>query len=423
MMRYVFAAPGPGGISFINSSVLVGDPEARTIAKDIVFHGNQVTAIGTTTDANFTVFPAGTNLPTPIATTLTGSRSAFLFSSTLDAFQPTTQFASFVWEDTIDDEGTGIAAWNEYVDHLWITGWRTTELQNGSVSSPRIAVASLFRQGNGFELVRDFTIDEASAASQDRSDTPGANLGLGDDAFNGSRAFLSAAGTAVGGGIAVDEQGLATVVGSIDYLVPTPTTTYTVSGPALQIRPTEALSVQNMDAVRTVVDLLPSGVARTDGTGDDVNWTRQSGTGRTTPSCALAQYGTAVVQPELERMFMDFRGEAVAGAEVAVIVDRPPLVPGGVASFGALQLGLPPQNPILLPTVFPGIELWTPSSPVFLPITTTQGESIVEPLWGSAGLPAGSWQIAIQYISLLPQSLCGDPDQLFAGSPGLIITW
>jgi len=104
-----------------------------------------------------------------------------------------------------------------------------------------------------------------------------------------------------------------------------------------------------------------------------------SGDGGTTPICATEPFGNVLQVPQVERMFVDFDGQAQAGAVASVLVDRPPLIPGGVISVGALQVGLPPQSPSINP-LFPGIELWLNGSTVITLPMVSNGESIREPL-------------------------------------------
>jgi hypothetical protein len=109
---------------------------------------------------------------------------------------------------------------------------------------------------------------------------------------------------------------------------------------------------------------------------------------------------------------------SIAGLEAVVAVTL--LTKWG--RLAALAVCVPPQSPSINP-LFPGIELWLNGSTVISLPMVSNGESIREPLWGLAGLPNGSWDISIQYVVFLPQSVCGNASFTYSASPALIISW
>ncbi len=397
----------------LSTSTVIGAPSSSTIAKDVIWHGGVAVAVGTTSDA---VFASG--LTGGFQTSFAGSATGFVVAS--DDLDNGFSFGSFLGAAAVGSGATGVAAWNEYPDHVAISGWT----RSAAGSDSRIALYSLFRESGVYSLIRDYIIDDApTSPANQRVDRPGARFAGIQSAFSSSPAFFVQADSTESGGLAVDERGQISVVGNVWFSAPTPNATYPVQGGAIA-RISEGLSFQNVDAVRTTVDMLPSGVARTDGTGDlvGVNWTMVSGDGGTTPICATEPFGNVLQVPQVERMFVDFDGQAQAGAVASVLVDRPPQIPGGVISVGALQVGVPPQSPSINP-LFPGIELWLNGSTVISLPMVSNGESIREPLWGLAGLPNGSWDISIQYVVFLPQSVCGNASFTYSASPALIISW
>jgi hypothetical protein len=87
-----------------------------------------------------------------------------------------------------------------------------------------------------------------------------------------------------------------------------------------------------------------------------------------------------------------------------------------------LQIGFPNALPIVT-TAFPGVELWLNGQANYLlPAFLTSG-SYREPLWGPAGLPAGSHQFSVQFVSWLAQPLCQNASFVWAASPALMVTY
>lgn len=317
---------------------------------------------------------------------------------------------------------TGVAAWGEYPDHVSVVGWAIEPVSQRK----NIVVASLFRDttqtGPFFPLrrLREFEI----AAGLQGNELPGAlSRQMASIPTTYPFTYFTRVEPIEGGAISVDPRGLITVVGttsnSTDYPVTPALAGVWVAGRGPQaghgIQPTEP------DAILSVVDMLPNGVCRSDRTGNciasGIGWPT-SGDGGTTPLCALPAFlgGPVPPGPSLNRMMIDFEGSPVAGALIAILVDRPP--PSALA-VGVWQLGFPSSSPNTV--TFPGVELWAnTSTPVYLPQAPMA--SLREPLF-PAGLPSGSHTFSIQYICLLSQNLCGDPALLHAGSPALVVSY
>lgn len=186
------------------------------------------------------------------------------------------------------------------------------------------------------------------------------------------------------------------------------------------------------DAVRTIVDMLPTGVARTDGTGQTVpagawNLASPGFSGRTTTNCAPGL---------IANIFIDYEGASpTGGATPALLIDRPP--PLGAVHGGILQFGFPgvQQDPVLVPgtpcplgttqfcpdLLFPlgaGVELWTNGSTPTVLTYGPVGASIRQPI---GPLPPGpGLQFSVQLISLLAPPCAANT---WAASPAVILSY
>jgi hypothetical protein len=122
-----------------------------------------------------------------------------------------------------------------------------------------------------------------------------------------------------------------------------------------------------------VFDMLPPGVGRTDGTGDQGHIVLPPGfSGGTTPLCALPPFGKLIgapvpAVPLVPRVLIDYLGKnpLPGNADGAILISRP-TAPGsaGPGSFvlGAMQFGFPnsPVPPLMLGN---GVEMYTTNNP------------------------------------------------------------
>ncbi len=293
----------------------------------------------------------------------------------------------------------GVAAWNEYHDHVAVCGW--TEYIGGT---RRMLVTSCFREPGtggsnwlGLSALRQLEADGPPGGNL-RSDCPGASETGLFQAFSSTPAFvLSAPGPMTSGGVSVDPQGRVTMVGNTTLPQTTGGSQFPIVGPAAETRASQGIltNTVQIDALRVIVDMLPYGVCRNDTV---TGCLPLAGTaGGTTPACAISQFGNAVVTPALERMFIDVDGIPAPNASISILVDRPV---SGAAALGALWLGLP----VPTPSPLPGIEVWGNISTAVTFATIPVDESWRLPL---SPLPAGSATFTIQFVSLfLPGDYC-----------------
>jgi hypothetical protein len=244
-------------------------------------------------------------------------------------------------------------------------------------------------------------------------------------------------GSPAGGGVAVDERGRVNIVGS------TTGSGYPTNGGAF------ARFYRNgVDAVRTVVSLLPNRVGRTDGTGAQVHHgaaiplPAPPATGGTSPACALQPLGTQVgvgvpsgVVP-LRRMHIDWQGPdpgptpGGSPAIHAVLIDRPPpdtQIVGTMVMFGVpvAPTGVSGPNP-LGPG---GVENWVPGGVTHsLQLFPSTGpESVRIPFV----LPPGTGAtFSVQAVMLLAAPLapanptnCVVPASTFAATPAIVFSY
>lgn len=374
----------------IVNSVLIGNA-GETACRDVLYHGGILYVGGSTNDTTF--LSGFSNLPW--AGNIPGVFQGFVVTS----FDNGGSFRHASFFDRGYQSGvTGLAAWPDHGEHVSVVGWT----RDNVVAPTHIRVLSLFfdtPSSSSPELIalRDYVISANGLGTE----APAADEMSLISAL--SLSYSRVDGSPQGGGIAVDEKGRATVVGhnrgSNDFPV--------IGGLPPQAPGHGASS--STDAVRAVVDMLPLGVCRTDGTGacTPVFNIASGFSGGTTPSCALTTVGGT-----LGHVLLDFQGQLQPGP-VSILVDRPPV--GGAIYGGAIQLGFP--NPV--PILALGIESWIdPIQGVtfaILPSGKSYRQSLV--------LPPGPVQFTIQYITLMATTFgppcTGALD--WAASPALIV--
>jgi len=177
------------------------------------------------------------------------------------------------------------------------------------------------------------------------------------------------------------------------------------------------------DGVRSVIDFLPSGICRSDGTGlcPAPGWS-PVGNGGTTPACALASFGNILgTYPVLQRMFLDYEGLPVAGQPVSLLVDRPPPISWVVLS--GWQVGVPVATPL----IDHDVELWgmTSGVPPYIGALAPTGGTVRE-MFGGSVVPPG-FVYMVQYLCLLAVPLAGTPctapDLTWAATPAMVFSY
>jgi len=237
-------------------------------------------------------------------------------------------------------------------------------------------------------------------------------------------------GNHAGGGVAQDQRGRVQVVG----------TTLSLNFPlAGSGRPrSTALSPAGQpnleDGVRAVLDLLPAGVGRTDGTGatpsgGGLTFPLPLTDGGTTPPCDIAPFGLqlGVAPSPQRRLLIDFEGPPpAAGTSAGIVVMRAP--PTSSWTIAALQIGFPgglSNYPLLLN----GMELWTPSAVTVLYYFPKPNATFHDVI---SGLPPSPAQFTVQVAFLLtapvtaghpPSGVSCAGTEFFAASPALFLDY
>ena len=336
-----------------------------------------------------------------------------------------------------DDGLTGIAGWKEFPDHLGLLGFRPEPHGPTSALSADLTVTSLFCDTTSQSLPGSIT----SGPLQSQEGPNPLSTGLVPSrTIGGSGTEVPAAmgdiiatqtqhglvyddcglGSPAGGGICMDQQGRINVVGS----------TTTGTGTGFVLYPTVASTrtgFQGQDAVRTVLDMLPPRVSRTDGTGTRTAAVTPAPVpvagvdGGTTPVSALSPFGVQLgaPAPALKRMLIDYQGPNPGNNVTAwLLLDRPPLDTAVLSTFWQFGFPLPQPNTVLIP----GIEFW---------LTGIQNTSFVTQIassgsWlGSArfqmgpmpAAPTGGFVFTVQAFCLLTSPLPGG--FMTAASPAL----
>ena len=437
----------------LTGSTLIGGPGAHTVARDVLWHGGRYYVVGSTDDPQFLAGFAGPFVASP------GSPSSGYVVTTTSpggAFEYASHCPQSTSGGVCATGAVGVAAWNEYPDHVAILGWVQKE-----ANGPRnLVVVSLFHDSlppattPHLDLVRQYDIlsggDEVPAA---RDSDPGIvgwplfSTGLNFSWGGSSSTFVSSYhavglsfGDPGGGGLGVDPRGLLTVVGSTthpNYVPGSNPPQYLELYPvapegakvarAMQPKNPPTPAGQDFDAIHSVVDMLPDGVCRSDRTGScpAAGWAPSSGAaGGTTPVCALSQFGSILgTTPILKRMFVDYEGYPSPGQPVSLLVDQPP--PASWVVLSGWQVGIPNNAPVLL--TGHDVELWTMSGSgdLWIGAYAPTGGSLREAFGGSV-FPGGATYMA-QYVCLLAQPLAGTPctapDLTWAATPALVFSY
>ena len=272
---------------------------------------------------------------------------------------------------------TGVAGWNEYVDHITVVGYAPS----GSPNLQDLTFSSFFVDtpspgGTGLlELLRSGSIatapvERTAVMGEINANTP-RPLPIGSNGLvylTGLDYLPGIPFSPAGGGVAVDERGRMSVIGAAS------SAGFPVKGGA------HARSYRGgQDAVRALVDMLPLGVGRADGSGIQVHSGQSipsplpGTTGRTTPTCALTPFGSQIGVAglpgvvSLRRMFIDWEGPAPSATPNPqslpspppihwLLVDRPP---ADLQAIGTIvQFGIPTAPSSL---GIGGLEDWVPS--------------------------------------------------------------
>ncbi|MEQ1632505.1 MAG: hypothetical protein ABL997_09040 [Planctomycetota bacterium] len=298
---------------------------------------------------------------------------------------------------------TGVNAWNEYANHAVVTGYRE---QPDSPGVHDIDVASYYMYTDSYtppatgQSLRLLTRGQLVGSAEDRPTA----MGPQEVTQGGAGPAFQTFGLEnhAGGGVAQDASGRVQVVGttlSLDFNA--------LGGgrPRSTTLPTPGLATME-DAVRSVLDLLPYGVRRTDGTGNSLNvaglvFPPPGTDGGTTPPCGLMPFGRqiGVAPPPLAqtRLLIDFDGPPpAAGTTVGVVVVRTPAAAG--FTLAALQIGFPGVPGLGLPLLVGSSEIWAPIPAALMGYAAVPNATFHEVI---VGLPPPPAQFTIQVAFLL----------------------
>ena len=398
------AGQTPSGRLELKGSTMLGAANQTTHVRDVLCHGNRLWLVGSTTDPALPVAAA-------FQTSLLGStNSGFIAVSDDIALQPWTRttttpswFTHLSYFGTNANDGLyGIAAWNEFPDHVAILG---DTRPTGALLDADLVVATVFRDTPGtgaLKLLRSHRIVAAGHEVPAAPSPVAANGGL----------QLPLHQHPGGGGIAVDQNGRVTIVGSTDASgFPVTNGNYHTNG---------------TDAIRARFDMLPVGacVGGLDGIYapypsyhppqciDPIGFA-----GGTTPVCALSQFGNRIggAAPSLMRSLIDLEGTPGPGAVTAILIDRPPATTGVIGAV--LQYGLP----LTTPTLHSGAEIWTDASAVAVGylLAPGPGTSLRFPL--QAWPNVGGFHFTVQCVCLTTTNL-GCTGANVVASPAMFLT-
>jgi hypothetical protein len=317
-------------------------------------------------------------------------------------------FINGSWFGGTGDQGlTGVASWPEFPDHVVLAGYDL------AVANGEIAVASIFRDTT--QSIPPLVLMRESRTGGSQSDLP-ARMGVNNATTTGLAFEEHGLGSPAGGGVAMGPTARVHVVGATD------SDDYPVSGSPFPGRS----YFGDFDGIRTVFDMLPLGVSRTDGTGsfagNVIAPLPTTGDGGTTPVACRTPYGIrpGSVFPDAKRILLDYEGLAPAqGVAPAILVDRPHI--DSVSLVGAvIDVGFPLTTPVVINQM----ETWLNSSTsttFLLPWTTGLEESL---RWQLGTLPSASLTITLQFVVLLNNTLpCGGANLQSIASPALTIDY
>ncbi|MBL8730562.1 MAG: hypothetical protein JNM25_19245 [Planctomycetes bacterium] len=423
-------APGGPGPLLLTASTLIGasGPAVQTVARDVLWHGGLYYVVGSTTGQDFTI-----GIPLDEATGLQSSLATGYLVATENPNQEF-KYARYFPRHHNGEVSCliGVAAWNEYTDHVSVFGW--VEPVMGGPKD--LYVASLFQDTIGLppaqhhlQILREQVIQSAGDEFGGPDDRAGVFVNTGLEATLGAGpSYLHPPGLGApgGGGLSVDPRGLLTIVGSTRE-TPAGAAGYPVasSGRSAATHPAQPLGVPRpYDGVRSVVDLLPNGAFRSDRTGDPMLGWLPVGNGGTSPACALSSFGNLLgTTPVLQRMFLDYEGAPFPGAPVSLLVDRPPPASWVVAS--SWQVGVPSPTPVYLPDH--DVEVWVVpgSAQATIPMAPTGGSTRQV----FTGVPPG-FNYLVQYVCLLavplpgpPVTTCSGTDLTWATTPAMLFSY
>lgn len=296
----------------------------------------------------------------------------------------------------------GVSSWSEFPDHFSVVGY-SLDPSSGDTSFR----SATYWISAPLTLTRDVVLAAGVGLDYRPTLLGFFNAGLGDWQ---------------GGGVAVDPAGRITACGGRR------------TGSAIAPSATQALplilagraSTSTSESFRVVMDALPGGCGRTDGTGSStgvagIAYPVAPFAGGTTPDCAVQSFGeqigvSAPVVPALRRMHLDYIGPdwsilgSASGQLLTFVVDRPPL--SSLISVSAWQVDFPGvvggagfPAPVALPN---GTVLWTTSSPAFVIEAAGISGSLVTS-WQLPGAGSGyvSTPMSIQLVCLLAQPVLG----------------
>jgi hypothetical protein len=311
---------------------------------------------------------------------------------------------------------TGVAAWAEFPDHLAFVGYDL------DVGGSDLLVGSVFRDTTTVHSPPQNPPPPSLQLVLARGGTIG---GPGPEfpCMMGSKQAMTSGisfkdrnlGLPAGGGIAMGPTGRVHVVGGTNELG------YPFTDPGLFLGRDYS---GELDGIRTVFDMLPLGVSRTDGTGTDKgnNTTPLPtlGDGGTTPVACRTPYGVRPGSPwpQAKRMLLDYLGPAPnQGVQPHIIVDRPHLDSGVIAS--AIDVGFPAG-----PIVFDQMEIWvTPGSATTYWLPWTPGyEGSLRWSLGTL-LPSMTFTLQVYILVNTPLSCGGGPALQSIASPALTIDY
>jgi hypothetical protein len=439
----------PGSALQVETSQLIGSAAVgtNTAARDVLLprswgSGGQVgiVVVGATDDGALFGAPS-VGVPASPQGTIGGGVDGFILAGVHVPGSGAPGTGLLAWTDGTfrgdfgDESLTGVNGWNEFYDHLVVTG---------SSASGDIDVASFYRNvGTGLVQLSGGAVPAplggatigGSAFDRPAAVAVAAN---GPQMFNATTAggfSESGLGNPAGGGIAVDNTGRAHVVGT------------TISANFPLVAGGRIKTGITHDAVRIALDMLPPNVGRTDGT---ASLPLPPGTpayplagffGGTTPQCALTAFGHQIgltdpqVAPAVPRMFIDWDGLApAAGVNGFVVASRPPL--SSAINLSAVQFGFPGTSGGVVVGPFPllpdGVLLWTtdPSALVFTqPIVG--GQVLQFPVPTLPVPPPGGITFTVQIVCLIvpvaggafgPVCPVGGQSSLVA-SPAMWLNW
>jgi len=428
IVEFDASAVAQGGPLILKGSTLIGGDAlgVNTVARDVLCQGGLYYVVGSTNGDGFDINQVG---PT-VAPSPGESHGYVLVTGDTNA-----EFLNGMYFANV---AVGVGGWNEYPDHVAVFGLLREVLPTSPPSFEHdFVVASLFRDtcaGGQDALLLTLRQHRIVAPGNQVVDAIDPDNSTG--AATGFTSGLYALGTGPnwvnpfplggpgGGGVSVDARGNVTIVGCSDstgYPVFPPVPMPGMPNPNISRDASALISTNSIDAVTSVIDLLPDGVFRSDGTGDPaLNW-GPTGNGGTTPACALSSFGSliGVTPPALKRIFLDFEGEPLAGGSVGLLVDRPPPTSSVLASIW--RLGAPLPTPWYQ---FPhDVEMWIDplTDPPFVAALPTGGSTRQV----FTGVPQG-FSYLVQYLCLLATPLAGTPcagtDLTWAASPAMLFS-